>query len=49
MNYRDLERFREKFHWILLDVPSTGTGALRRLPELKWKFSVERLAELRVV
>jgi 16S rRNA (cytosine967-C5)-methyltransferase len=36
----------EKCDWILLDVPCTGSGTLRRNPDMKWKFSLNRLEEL---
>ena len=32
--------------WVLLDVPCSGSGVLRRNPDLKWKFNLEKLAEL---
>jgi 16S rRNA C967 or C1407 C5-methylase (RsmB/RsmF family) len=34
--------------WVLVDVPCSGTGTLRRNPDLKWKCSqamVDRLVE----
>jgi len=37
--------FKGKFDWILLDVPCSGSGTLRRNPDLKWKFSLEKLEE----
>ena len=33
----------------MLDVPCSGSGVLRRNPDLKWKFSVEKLEEVRKV
>ena len=33
----------------MLDVPCTGSGVLRRNPDLKWKFNLEKLEELRKV
>jgi 16S rRNA (cytosine967-C5)-methyltransferase len=36
---------RNKCDWILLDVPCSGTGTIRRNPDLKYKFSLERLEE----
>lgn len=32
--------------WVVLDVPCSGSGTLRRNPDAKWKFSKEDLAEL---
>lgn len=34
---------KHKYDWILLDVPCTGLGTLRRNPDTKYKFSLERL------
>lgn len=34
---------------LLLDVPCSGLGTLRRQPDLKWRLTVERLAELRLL
>jgi 16S rRNA (cytosine967-C5)-methyltransferase len=42
----DIRRIlRNKCDWILLDVPCSGTGTIRRNPDLKYKFSLERLEE----
>lgn len=30
--------------WIVLDVPCSGTGTIRRQPELKWSLSEEKIA-----
>ena len=30
----------------MLDVPCSGTGVIRKNPDLKWKFSGDRLNEL---
>lgn len=43
------KQLKRKCHWILLDVPCTGTGVLRRNPDQKWKFSEARLKELVLV
>jgi len=32
--------------WVLTDVPCSGTGTLRRNPDLKWKFNSEMLDRL---
>ena len=31
---------------VLVDVPCSGTGTLRRNPDLKWKFTLDGLKEL---
>eukprot|EP00347_Sterkiella_histriomuscorum_P019483 403341461 len=47
--HHDKEKLRsvlkEKCDWVMLDVPCTGTGVMRRNPDLKWKFSVEKMRE----
>lgn len=37
---------KNRCDWVLLDVPCTGSGVLRRNPDLKWKFDPDRMAEL---
>lgn len=32
--------------WVFVDAPCSGTGTLRRNPDMKWRFSKEDLAEL---
>jgi 16S rRNA (cytosine967-C5)-methyltransferase len=48
--YPDKEKLhnllKNKCDWILLDVPCSGTGTIRRNPDLKIKFTIERLEEL---
>lgn len=36
----------ESMDWILLDVPCSGSGTLRRNPDMKWKFDLQSLSEL---
>ncbi|CDI80318.1 NOL1/NOP2/sun family domain-containing protein, putative [Eimeria acervulina] len=31
--------------WVVCDVPCSGTGALRRSPEMKWKYNDEKLMD----
>ncbi|MDJ0651550.1 MAG: RsmB/NOP family class I SAM-dependent RNA methyltransferase [Simkaniaceae bacterium] len=35
-----------RMDWILLDVPCSGSGTLRRNPDIKWKFTPEKLEQL---
>jgi 16S rRNA (cytosine967-C5)-methyltransferase len=36
----------QKMDWILVDAPCTGSGTLRRNPDLKWRFSLSGLNDL---
>jgi len=38
--------FRASFDRVVLDVPCTGTGTLRKNPELKWRISAEEIDRL---
>lgn len=41
-----LELLRHKMDWILVDAPCSGTGTLRRNPDMKWRFSKEMVLSL---
>lgn len=41
-----LKALKKKMDWVLVDAPCSGTGTLRRNPDMKWKFSLEMLREL---
>ena len=45
----DLQRLRslkKKMDWVFVDAPCSGTGTLRRNPDMKWKFSDEMLERI---
>lgn len=41
-----IQRLAGKFDRVLVDAPCSGTGTLRRNPDLKWRQSVEQVNEL---
>jgi len=44
---KDLKKLNQKMDWIILDVPCSGSGTLRRNPDLKWKFNLDDLENLK--
>ena len=44
-----VKRLRGKFDRVLVDAPCTGTGTLRRNPDLKWRLSPEELERINAV
>lgn len=45
----EFESFAPKTDRLLLDVPCSGTGVIRRQSDTKWKFSLKNLKELLVI
>lgn len=41
-----LLKLKKKMDWVLVDAPCSGTGTLRRNPDMKWKFTLEMLKRL---
>lgn len=46
---KTIKRLESTADRVLLDVPCSGLGALRRNPDTKWKLTAERLEELRQI
>jgi 16S rRNA C967 or C1407 C5-methylase (RsmB/RsmF family) len=44
-----LSRLKGKCDWVLIDVPCSGTGTLRRNPDQKWNFDAAMLQRLTAV
>ncbi|XP_026190919.1 uncharacterized protein LOC34623275 [Cyclospora cayetanensis] len=40
-----LQKLAGAMDWVVCDVPCTGTGALRRSPEMKWKYRDDKLMD----
>lgn len=41
-----LNKLKKRMDWILVDAPCTGTGTLRRNPDMKWKYESSTLQRL---
>lgn len=41
-----LKKLKKRMDWVLADVPCSGTGTLRRNPDMKWKFDDEMVPRL---
>lgn len=41
-----LIKLKKKMDWVLVDAPCSGTGTLRRNPDMKWKFDADMLTRL---
>ncbi len=43
---RQIKVLKNRMDWVLVDAPCSGSGTLRRNPDMKWKFTQENLANL---
>jgi len=41
-----LKGLKKKIDWVLVDAPCSGTGTLRRNPDMKWRFDEETIPKL---
>ena len=37
---------KNKCDWVLLDVPCSGSGVMRRNPDMRWKFNMDKFNEI---
>lgn len=45
-NHIQLKRIKQNIDWVLVDAPCSGTGTLRRNPDMKWKFEPQMVKRL---
>lgn len=48
-NNKTIKRLKDRADILLLDVPCSGLGVMKRNPDTKWKISKERIDELREI
>jgi 16S rRNA (cytosine967-C5)-methyltransferase len=41
-----LKKLKKNMDWVLVDAPCSGTGTLRRNPEMKWKFDSNKFERI---
>lgn len=41
-----LKKLKKKMDWVLVDAPCSGTGTMRRNPDMKWAFTEETVPRL---
>ncbi len=46
MHEKGLKRLKGNMDWVLVDAPCSGTGTLRRNPDMKWRFDSSFLENL---
>jgi len=43
---KKLKKMKFKMDWVLVDAPCSGTGTLRRNPDMKWRLNIDRINDL---
>jgi 16S rRNA C967 or C1407 C5-methylase (RsmB/RsmF family) len=46
---RTAPRLKQSMDWVLVDAPCSGTGTLRRNPDMKWRYGAEDISRLRAL
>lgn len=41
-----LKKLKKSMDWVLVDAPCSGTGTLRRNPDMKWKFETSKIVQI---
>ncbi|MGM0440624.1 MAG: RsmB/NOP family class I SAM-dependent RNA methyltransferase [Chlamydiota bacterium] len=41
-----LKKLKKKMDWVLVDAPCSGSGTMRRNPDMKWKFDSQQIQRL---
>lgn len=44
-----LQKLKGKMDWVLVDAPCSGTGTLRRNPDMKWRLAPEEILRLQAL
>lgn len=42
-----LQKLKQKMDWVLVDAPCSGSGTLRRNPDMKWKINADMIQKLK--
>ena len=46
LNNKNLKKLKAQMDWVILDVPCSGSGTIRRNVDMKWNFQIEEIDKL---